>query len=285
MLPHLIIPGAAKAGTTSLYHWLNYVDDITMPSSKEIHFYDVDEHWNMGPTFYADKFEQSKLRVDVSPGYFENSSVVIPRLLETYREKPPKAVILLRNPLERVCSYWNFDKCYGEQPMGLDDCILNHGETQLLPKGCINYMWTSLYAERLESWINALGSENVKVFLTDDLRAAPEKVMLDVLEHAGSSCVNVSHIKFKRHLEASRPRSIWLKNLLNSQDAQLKKIGKFFIPESKRRSVVQGLRIFNSVKTRVAVPSEDTMAYMKSFFADDILRLQAILGRSLDVWL
>ena len=46
ILPNLIIIGAAKCGTTSLYYYLSLHPEISMSREKELHFFVYEQNWH-----------------------------------------------------------------------------------------------------------------------------------------------------------------------------------------------------------------------------------------------
>src|SRR4051812_36085465 len=56
MLPNLIIIGAARAGTTSLYHYLRSHPEIWMSPEKELYFFVEDHNWKRGIEWYERHF-------------------------------------------------------------------------------------------------------------------------------------------------------------------------------------------------------------------------------------
>ena len=51
--PNLFLIGAAKCGTTSLYHYLKQHPDLFFPEHKEPHYFSKDLEWRYRGTVYA----------------------------------------------------------------------------------------------------------------------------------------------------------------------------------------------------------------------------------------
>ena len=60
VLPNLIIPGAAKSGTSSLHEYLNLHPDISMSFKKEPHFFTLTEKYEKGLGFYEGMWNENK---------------------------------------------------------------------------------------------------------------------------------------------------------------------------------------------------------------------------------
>ena len=59
MLPNFLVIGAAKAGTTSLYHYLRAHPQIYMSERKELNFFIEKDGWEKGQEWYEKQFERA----------------------------------------------------------------------------------------------------------------------------------------------------------------------------------------------------------------------------------
>ena len=57
MLPNFLVIGAAKAGTTSLYHYLRGHPQVFMSERKELNFFVENDGWVKGTSWYERQFE------------------------------------------------------------------------------------------------------------------------------------------------------------------------------------------------------------------------------------
>jgi len=114
-LPDFIIIGAQKGGTTALRFNLQKHPDIftakvecenlKRPFKREINFFDDDENWVKGISWYKNLFSESnKIQGEKTPSYFQNK-----KALRRIAEVAPhtKLIIMLRNPIDRAYSQWN----------------------------------------------------------------------------------------------------------------------------------------------------------------------------------
>ncbi len=119
--PNFLIVGAAKSGTTSLYHYLSRRDDVFMSDKRKEgrHFSGVGEggvYWpgyysfETAPTWrdYLDLFEHhaGEPRIgDASPDYLAYAHIAAPRILD--RLGPDTRIIaILRDPVSRAWSHY-----------------------------------------------------------------------------------------------------------------------------------------------------------------------------------
>lgn len=103
MLPNLIIIGAAKAGTTSLHHYLSLHPRIFMSRVKELALFTRD-NWRDRIPWYSSQFADADadVRGESSPNY--TMYPYLPSTPERIRQVVPEAklIYVLRDPVERT---------------------------------------------------------------------------------------------------------------------------------------------------------------------------------------
>ena len=107
-LPHFLVIGTQKGGTTSLYHLLSQHPDIFLPKVKEVHYFSQNFHQTR--EWYADHYQLAmpgQLRGDITPFYLFHAAVP-----ERIRSIMPRVrlIALLRDPVERTLSQY-FHAC------------------------------------------------------------------------------------------------------------------------------------------------------------------------------
>lgn len=108
-LPDFLIIGASRCGTSSLFKNLLQHRLINGPlrDKKEIHFFNKSKTYNYGIEWYESQFSDSSkrvLRFEASPAYFH-----IPISVHRIFKHLPNAkfIVMLRNPVDRVISYYS----------------------------------------------------------------------------------------------------------------------------------------------------------------------------------
>jgi hypothetical protein len=129
---YLIIGGAPKAGTTSLYKWLVDHPDVCASTLKETRFF-LDENYPLPSAVrfdggnleeYGSFFNQRGndghfLRLDSTPDYlYSENALLIAQLLPN-----SKIVFILRDPVERMVSWFNYARQRGmiDMQMSFDE--------------------------------------------------------------------------------------------------------------------------------------------------------------------
>lgn len=117
VLPTFLICGAAKSGTTSLYHYLRGHANVYMSSEKETRFFSSEEHFRRGVSWFQQFFkeyegEKAIGEADTGTMYYRGSAARVHEIVPG-----AKLIFVLRNPIEQVYShYW-----FGAE-RGIYDC-------------------------------------------------------------------------------------------------------------------------------------------------------------------
>ena len=107
--PNFIIIGAQKAGTSSLYYYLNQHPDLSGSVPKEIHFFNRDFYFGKSVESYEGHFRgwRTKKYFEATPAY-----LYTPDTYKVLHDLYPdlKLIVILRDPVKRAYSGWNMYK-------------------------------------------------------------------------------------------------------------------------------------------------------------------------------
>jgi len=117
-LPNLIIPGAMKCGTTSLYNYINLHPEVRMSDLKEPDFFvDTWENlwdlgmpqgqWNRGLDWYCSHFTGTvHIRGEATVNYSKFPHIKgVPQRMYSIIPKA-RLIYIVRNPIERILSHY-----------------------------------------------------------------------------------------------------------------------------------------------------------------------------------
>lgn len=110
-LPNLIIPGAQKSASTTLYQLLNEHEEIYGGDVKEPHFFSRDGNYRKGISCYQQNYlrhQGEKIVVDASQSYMPLDFV--PHRICSTLGTNVRFVFVLRHPIERVISAFTHQK-------------------------------------------------------------------------------------------------------------------------------------------------------------------------------
>ena len=189
---NVIIAGAAKAATSSVFSYLSAHPEVCGSSVKETAFFQKQctGHLESDQENYADYFSHCKKRehifVEASAGYMVCDDIVLEAILSTLKEV--KIIFILRNPIDRLYSYYNFHVNQLRIPHDIDfesyvdmcQIYYRHGKA---PEGScfeerhLKALKQGRYAEYLPRFIATFGSANLNVLFFEDLKQNPRTFM------------------------------------------------------------------------------------------------------------
>lgn len=185
-LPHFIIIGAMKSGTTTLYRYLDLHPDVDMSRDKETDFFVAEKTWKNGLDWYCAQFTgEDKVRGEASPNYtkLRDFAGVPERMAQHVPDA--KLIYIVRDPVKRAVSQFKHSFILGT----LDaDPATFHGTHEYN-----HIMDASHYARQLEAYYEHFPKEAVLVLDFDDLITDPQGVMNRVFDHIGVDHLEITN--------------------------------------------------------------------------------------------
>lgn len=190
-LPNLLIAGVVKGGTTSLFSYLSFHPDICSSSVKETCYFSTYRYGQLDYRYRqsADPFKQykeyfshcqkQKYVMEATPGYFEGGLSVAQKIKDQLGEDI-KVIVILREPIDRLISFFNFKKSMMEidKDLSLEEYLSSCHSIPIheRKKQENNIYWGingGFYSDYLDDWITAFGS-SLKIVFFDDLKSDPK---------------------------------------------------------------------------------------------------------------
>lgn len=271
-LPNLLIIGAMKAGTTSLY--MDLVDHAGgfLAQDKEPHALCDDavlapEGLAAYESLYARAPERA-LCCDASTGYakrpdFEGVVQRANRVLPSgYR-----AIYIVRHPIERIISQHHHEHVAGVVGPSIDEAVRQY------PR----YIQYSRYAYQLEPWLAELGPKRIRVVLFEDYVDRRRETLGELLRFLG----------LPDQIDACDEAPIYNKSRgkpVKGKAWQAIRHNSFYrrllrpLAPPKLRIALQKL-ILPKATAELAAPSEDTRTFLADSLRDDVSALEQIIGR------
>jgi len=142
-LPHFLVIGTQKGGTTSLQKLLEQHPGVYLPPDKEVHYFSLHDHQPC--SWYSNHYREAQpgqLRGDITPYYLFH-----PRAPQRIRTLLPKVrlMVLLRDPVERALSQYFHARRHGFEPLELEAALaaeperLAGAEARLAERGSRDY--------------------------------------------------------------------------------------------------------------------------------------------------
>jgi hypothetical protein len=273
-LPNFLIIGAAKSGTTSLYHYLRQHPDIFMSPIKEPNYYTEEDNLLDIPairsrTAYETLFAGAKGQRAIGEATvrYLNAITGIDRI---HADLPGVRLIAsLRQPGDRAYSSYLNRFAIGRETQDPEEA---------LQPGSYPFE-TSRYYPRLRRYYDRFPREQIKVILFDDLAANPQNVLRELFLFLDVDPGFIADTSI-RHNKAVAPRSLFLNRLFNTGM-------RLFRPIVPQWLLSRGLatRLRRPILRKPEPMSPLLRRRLTEQFRDDILATGELIGRDLSDWL
>ncbi len=299
-LPKFLFVGTAKAGTTSIYHYLRRHPQVEIPMKETFYFMREILKDNHLPypkqrpksdlilteqayrNLYRD-ISSDKIIGEIGTGYLYYHEESIPLIQETLGSDV-KIAIILRNPIDRsYSSYMHFVKDLFED-LSFEDS-LNEEPARIQENR--DFMWhhksLGLYADQVQAYQDAF--KNVKVWLYDDLRSESESTLHSMAEFIGIDPFDFQS-SIKVYNPSGAPKNERLQKLITHENpvkAFLRPVFRALFSQEKRERIRKGVKSRNLKKTEG--PDRTIYHQLQEYYREDIMRLSRLIDRDLDHWL
>ena len=293
-LPNLLIIGAAKSGTTSLYNYLSQHSDLFTSSHKEPHFLINNE---IGKTripngitelkSYMDLFlgkDSFKYRVEASTMYLQFPDISI-KNIRKYLDADTKIIIMLRNPIDRAFSGYNHVKRFNlAENLSFENALelsedRYHTNVNITPAS--RYKNIGLYYEMVKKFMKEF-NESLHIIIYEDFISEPQKELDKVC-----SFLSINQIQFnvnsKYMVGGWQWKSPFLKKFFLSKGI-IKKLFRFLFPLSSLRAFLKK-NIIRNQTSKVPMMKKATREHLLEYYYNDIVKLSKLLSLDLNKWL
>lgn len=174
VLPDFLIVGSGKCGTTALKHYLVQHPEVFV-YPREIHFFDHDENYNKGFSFYLSFFQGvdgEKAIGDESPGYMYEP-VAAGRIHKCLPDV--KLIFMLRDPVDRAFSEYRMHVLKKIERCSFEDAIVGNEV----------YLKQGFYSEQIKNLLEFFPKEQMFFIVSEEFRRNKEKIMRQVLNFLG----------------------------------------------------------------------------------------------------
>ena len=285
-LPNFMIIGVAKAGTTSLYHYLDQHPQVFMCPIKAPNFFAYADARSGTWTGEGDPPHPARFRVktlEAYEGLFEGvtDEIAIGESSLLYFRSPTaalrihecvldvKLVAILRNPADRAFSGFLMRVRSGRAAMKIRE--------RLTPDS--HHVRQGFYYNRLKRYFDIFARHQIKVCIFEEFTEDPGKVVVDLFDFLAVDTNFVPDTSV-RHNPAGIPKSRLLSHLFFN--STLIRTAKGVLPERMQRMAKRVRR--QNLRTPPTFPA-DLRAELTDLYREDIHKLEGLLGRDLSIWL
>jgi hypothetical protein len=312
-LPNFFLVGAPKAGTTSLYHYLDQHPQIYMSPVKEPHYFSEEirfenfteelqsltvpklaafREYIEGPMstkfsagLVADWADYVRLfrgvRGEAAIGEASVSYLWSPTAAHNIARHFPEAriLIMLRNPVELAFSNYLAGASLADSYFPFH----GHVEAALKSKSTrigklYPFLEFGLYYEQVRRYFALFPRECVGVHLYDEYVREPARLLQDIFRFLHVDTHFVPNLS-RKHMQPRVPRSYFAKQALE-------RVGLWQMAGALMPSPIRPLlrRIAFQSRSALQIDPADR-ARLLAFYRDDIRKLADLLGRDLSAWL
>lgn len=280
------IVGAPKAGTTSLYYYLNEHPEIVMSSQKETDFFSDESLQKQGLYYgknristmeqYHALFENYENKVvgeaSVSYLFYED----VPKKIKAYNASA-KIIVMLRNPADRAFSHYLMDYRLGLINQSFASVLAEADKGRKQQLFYQQFVRLGLYYEQLKRYFETFGKENVHIIFYDDFKNDLQNQVQKTYDFLEVDSTFVAQLNTK-HNTFSMPKSSWARNVYAF--VQLRRLLRKILPNQ----IVKQIKVILFSKTDKPVLSDKLRLQLNELYADDIKELAILLNRDLSQW-
>lgn len=275
-LPNLLIIGAMKSGTTSVFMDLIKHPQVFEPQDKEPDdLCDDSVLTDAGLAKYTARYSKARpgqIVCDASTTYSKRPDFEgVPQRAVKVLPSNFKVIYVVRHPIKRIISQHRHEFTEGLVGPCIDDVVQEQSR----------FLDYSRYAFQIEPWLEMVGQERIRVIQFEEYTANRESIVhglwkfLDLDPQAGEQIGNTIYNQSKSKPVTNdfweQVRTSWLYQAMRP------------LISLSGRKVLREL-ILPRAKLELAAPSQETIDWLSKEIAQDTSQLQALLGDSSPNW-
>lgn len=283
------IVGAARSGTTSLYHYLNQHPNIFLPNVKECNYFSTveskdpftyknpkpNQHYHMkiinSYDVYKDLYSTAndhQLKGEISPSYLWDLNAANKISIHN---QDAKILITLRDPIFRAFSHYmmHFNTGY-EKESDFESAL--ESEKENIWGGGNLYLEISKYFEQVKRYYDCFPVDQIKVIIYEDWVKDITATMNDIYEFLGIGEFS-NYEDLQTHNQTTAMKNKTLLNLF--RNSGVKSILKPLIPSDLGEKVKSK---YFTVEGETQNIEDATYNNLRTYFEEDILNLEALIN-------
>lgn len=272
-LPHFVIIGAMRAGTTTVWDHLRRHPDVFMPYIKEPNFFVDGVNWDRGFDWYESLFADAKpgqLLGEASTGYTNFPRYGgVPKLLAEHIPDV-KLIYLVRHPVERMKSAWVLMRSEYHEWRPLTEALLSD----------IFYITQSQYAAQIAQYLQYFSRESILLLRYEDLSADLSGAMTKICEFLG---IDATKIRLADEPINSSSSKLLPRRRMRLIESSFARAGLQAQAQRLRAHPIAGLthKPFSREELRL---SEEVRDRLLDYLSCDVRAFRELVGPSMDLW-
>jgi FkbM family methyltransferase len=292
--PNFFIAGAAKSGTTSLWRYLLQHPDIFMPSDimykEPAYFSDIKGMKDLNE--YLSLFKNvttEKMIGEASAAYLTS-----PESPERIREVVPDAkfIIMLRNPIDRAYSLYNWMACNGYEPIEIFEQALEIEETNRYenesfknsnPEYYYNYLYfhSGLYSDQIKRFLNSFRREQFYFVIFEKFKAQIPQEIRKIFKFLDVDADFISDVEI--HNEGKVPYSAALQFFIRQRLIKYLE-SPYKNPHPLKNEVIAKLMELNTQIKKPNAMDDKTRDQLAERYIEDVSKLSQLIDDNLYHW-
>ncbi len=309
--PNFFLVGAAKAGSTSVAHYLGehpqiYLSPIKEPNyfsradinpnhfrellKKRIAMFDEDKYFTTSEftslhAAYLTNEQHYKMLFQKADGDLVTGEASVSYLWsptapqEIYNANPnAKIIMVLRNPIDRAFSHYLMDLRVNFTKLSFLDALKKDLESPYKTWNANSkYIELGLYSEQIKRYLAIFPNQNVKIIMFDTLKKNTKQEMINLFEF-----LNVDSGFAPDYNKKYNESYLYKNEFVNavSRNAKLSHFLRSILNENIKN------KIRHLITTKKAIPTitADERNYLGTFFKEDIAKIEILLQTNLSDW-
>lgn len=214
----MIIAGANRSGSTSLYNYLCYHPEIEGSELKQSNYFLSKTgiyrnslapiHYTSGLP-YCEIFTATKCKylLDASPDYLYSEGTA--SRISNYFPVKPKILFILREPNDRVMSWYHFGKQIGEvtKDESFEEFVNKSRSGRYSQKLSYNAVDTSYYDRYLPEFYSNFDDDDILIVYFEDIKRNALEVIREILKWLELDATPFTHYDFHSYNESKVVKS------------------------------------------------------------------------------
>ena len=274
--PNFFIVGTSRAGTTSLYNYLNEIPEVYLAPKGKIHYFFPEVFGNnKSKEEYLSLFQNIKNKKIIGEysGYLNNTES--PKLIKSTIPKV-KILISLRDPIERAFSHYLVAMRSHDEIIDFDDAFDKYMKPiDKKSKFFKKYVKNGLYHDDVKKFIELFGKEKVKIIIFEEFIQNPKIKFQEILDFLELDS-DVPSIVGKKFNVYGEPLGKLGERIINEKI--INKIAKKILSKNMRVQLLRFLTKKNSEKPSL---QQEQREILKKIYMEDSLKLEKLLNHKL----
>ena len=282
------IVGAPKAGTTSLYHYLNEHPQIEMSLQKEPDYFSDKEIQIQGLYYSKNRIDTEEKynglfntqKKDVIFGEGSVSYLFYPTVAQDIKVYNPmaKIIIMLRNPIERAFSHYLMDYRLGLVSDSFEDIINKKSKHKNAHLFYQQYIKVGEYAAQLKRYCDIFDKKNILLIDYENFKSDVTGTVNSAYSFLNISAEFSVDIN-KKHNTFTMPKNKLIRFVYSF--VIIRNILSFIFP----KNIIKAVRLILFTKDKKPKLLEETRNQLKHYFSNDVRLLGNLIGKDYSKWI